>query len=59
MTAAVSYKLKGAAAATGLSVDQIRKWVRAGELTAHKVGRDWVIRAEDLDSYIKNLPTVI
>ena len=56
---AVSYKLRGAAAATGLSVDQIRKWVRAGELTAHKVGRDWVIRAEDLDSYIKNLPTVI
>jgi excisionase family DNA binding protein len=56
---AVSYKLKGAAEATGISVDQIRKWVRAGELTAHKVGRDWVIRFEDLDRYIKNLPTVI
>jgi excisionase family DNA binding protein len=56
---AVSYKLKGASAATGISVDQLRKLVRSGQLTARLLGNHWVILAEDLEQYVKNLPTVI
>jgi excisionase family DNA binding protein len=56
MTAAVSYKLKGAAAATGVSEDQLRKEIHAGRLPAKRVGRHYMIGALELRRWFEALP---
>lgn len=56
--AAVSYSMAGAAAATGLSVDVIRRAVRAGDLATvyPKINGRTIskplIRAADLDAWL-------
>ena len=37
-----------AAAKLGLSIYRIQQFIREGRLPAEKVGRDWLIREEDL-----------
>jgi excisionase family DNA binding protein len=37
-----------AAAKLGLSISRIQQFIREGRLPAEKVGRDWLIREEDL-----------
>jgi excisionase family DNA binding protein len=56
MTAAVSYKLKGAATATGVSEDQLRKEIHAGRLPAKRVGRHYMIGALELRRWFEALP---
>lgn len=59
----ISYSLKGAAAATGLSPSAIERAIRSGHLRAKKSSKDadgnptgvWVIPAASLQSYIDGL----
>lgn len=54
--AAVSYDLRGAAEATGVSVSTIQAAVAAGDLVASYVGRKPVFRAVELDAWVASLP---
>lgn len=54
---AVSYKMAGAVAATGIGETNIKKAIADGELVAHYVGRKLVIHAADLDEWVRSLPT--
>jgi hypothetical protein len=56
----IAYDLKGAGEATGLSVRALQYAIENGYLVAHYGGEKNtkpLIRAEDLDRYIKALPT--
>jgi hypothetical protein len=63
MTAPISYSLKGAAAATGLSPSTLERAIKAGRLRAKKSSEDadgnpvgtWVILASALKSYVDGL----
>ena len=35
----------------------IFKWIKAGKLKAYKVGREWRIKRDDLDSFIVEKPS--
>lgn len=56
----ISYSLKGAAAATGLSSNTLERAIRTGHLRAKKSSTDedgnptgvWVIPAESLKAYV-------
>jgi hypothetical protein len=54
---AVSYDLKGAVEATGLSESVIRAAVRNRDLVANYYGTKPVFRAIELDRWIASLPT--
>lgn len=54
--AAVSYSRDGAAEATGCSRSSIDNAIAAGDLTAHYLGTKPLIRAVDLDDWIRSLP---
>ncbi|BAC90245.1 helix-turn-helix domain-containing protein [Gloeobacter violaceus] len=45
-----------AQALTGLSRDQLKRAIAAGELRAGKIGRAWRVRRSDLADYIAKLP---
>ena len=53
----ISYSLKGAAEATGLSIRALQYAIDDGLLIAHYYGAKPVIHAGDLDTYIRSLPT--
>lgn len=63
MSQAISYSLKGAAAATGLSTSALDRAIRKGHLRAKKSSQDedgnptgvWIITASALQSYIDGL----
>jgi excisionase family DNA binding protein len=63
-TAPLAYSIATAVEATGLSKSHLDRAIRAGELKAHKSGRDedgepvgkWVILARDLNAYLDSLP---
>lgn len=55
--AAVSYHMDGASAASGISKATLTKAVADGELVVHYVGSKRVVRAVDLDEYVRSLPT--
>lgn len=38
----------------GIKKRMVQHLCKTGKLTAHKVGRDWLIFHEDLDRYIKS-----
>lgn len=59
----VSYSLQGAAEASGISLDVIRKAMRAGDLPVHyprvngkPIARP-LVRADDLDRWVQDGPT--
>ena len=60
MTVVLTYTLAGAAAVTGLSVDYIRKAVKATDpdvhLPARMAGTKYIIRKDDLEAWIDRLP---
>jgi len=55
---AISYNLKSAARATGISVRTLRRRIAAGELTARRVGTLIIIDAKDLARFFDNCPIV-
>ena len=55
--AAVSYDLRGASDACGLSVSEIQKAISDGDLIANYRGRKPLIRAIELDAWVASLPT--
>lgn len=55
--AAVSYDVPGAAAASGLGETTLRTAIAKDELVVHYYGTKPVIRAVDLDDWIRSLPT--
>jgi len=57
MTPAVSYSVKGAAEATGMSQDVIRNAIRAGALVAHYPTSKPLILATDLTAWVTGAPT--
>ncbi len=36
-----------------VTVERVRGWIRRKELTAYRVGRDYRIKREDLDAFIR------
>lgn len=57
MTAPVSYTVQGAAEASGLSADVIRRAVKSGDLVAHYPTSRPVILRDELEAWIKASPT--
>lgn len=53
----VSYDLAGAADACGLSLREVQRAIRRGDLPVHYSGRKPLILASDLTDYIESLPT--
>lgn len=53
----ISTDFDGAVEYTRLSETTIRAAMNSGELTPHYVGRKPVFRAEDLDEWVRSLPT--
>ncbi len=60
MTVVLTYTLSGAAAVTGLSVDYIRRAIKATDpdlhLPARMAGTKYLIRRDDLEAWIDRLP---
>lgn len=60
MTVVLTYTLSGAATATGLSVDYIRRAVKSTDpdlhLPARMAGTKYLIRKDDLEAWIDRLP---
>ena len=59
MTAPLAYPLAEAAKAAGVSIDTLRKAIRATEppyLRAKKAGTKWLIKASDLADWLDSLP---
>lgn len=60
MSVVLTYTLSGAAAVTGLSVDFLRKAVKATDpvlhLPARMAGTKYLIRKDDLEAWIDRLP---
>lgn len=57
MTTPVSYSIQGAAEASGVSPDTIRRAVRAGDLAVHYPTSRPVILRDELEAWIKASPT--
>ena len=53
----ISGDLDAASAATGLSVSEIQRAVRDGELVPNYRGRKPLFRADELYAWVKSLPT--
>lgn len=56
----VSCSLRDAAARTGVSEKTLLRAIEQGYLAAHRAGEKqgrWLLRAEDLDAWVKSLPT--
>lgn len=53
----ISLTLDGAAAATGMSVDVIRRAIRGGQLIAHYPTTKPVILVDELHAWIASSPT--
>lgn len=53
----ISYTVQEAAAATGLSVDTIRRAFRTGEFPVHHRGTRVLILRSDLEQWIAGMPT--
>lgn len=53
----VSYSLREAAEATGVSVDTIKRAIRAGNLVPRYVTSKGVIFADELRAWVENSPT--
>lgn len=60
MSVILTYTLSGAAAVTGLSVDYIRRAIKATDpdlhLPARMAGTKYLIRKDDLEAWIDRLP---
>lgn len=54
----ISFTVTGAVAATGIGENRIREAIHMGDLVAHYVGKKAILRAADLDDWIKSLPEV-
>ena len=60
----LSYNMAGAVEATGLSDKRLKRAIGSGELRARKTNRaengdpvgNWVILADDLRDFLRNLP---
>ncbi|MGY4642817.1 hypothetical protein [Cellulomonas sp. URHB0016] len=55
--AVVSYSIDGAAAATGMSADVIRRAIRAGDIIAHYPTSKPLILADELRAWVERAPT--
>ncbi len=49
----IFYGLNEAADLLGFSEQSVRRWVRSGELPAYKLGKEYRISQEDLDSFLE------
>ena len=57
MTAAYRLGLRDAADAFGVSYTAVWRAVRAGELPALQVGRRWLVRPEDVETWLQAIGT--
>lgn len=54
---AVSYNLPEAAFAVGVGETKIRDAIKTGALTSHYIASRQVVLADDLDAWVRGLPT--
>ena len=45
--------IKDAAAVLQVSDKTVRRWIDAGDLVAHRIGRQWRVSQGDLETFIK------
>ena len=48
------YSLKEICAYLGVSRDTVFKWIESKGMPAHKVGRQWKFKPEEVDTWIKS-----
>lgn len=48
-----TYTVKEAEAILKVGGKAIRGYIKSGKLTASKIGKSWVIKQEDIESFIK------
>lgn len=53
-TSKSNFSVKEVAEFLGKDPKTIRRWIKAGELRAMKLGRDWLISREDLKRFLKD-----
>jgi excisionase family DNA binding protein len=58
MSEAIGLSIPRACEVSGLGRTSLYAAVKSGDLPARKVGRRTIILPDDLDSYLKSLPTV-
>jgi excisionase family DNA binding protein len=49
----IVYKLQEVAEILGVSVRTLRKYIKRGELRAVKIGRNYLVRPQDLDDFLE------
>lgn len=49
----ISYTVRGASEATGISVDKLYRLLGSGRLVAKKIGQEWIIRREALQELVE------
>ncbi len=47
------YSISAVAKFLGVNPKTIRRWITAGDLPAHRFGRQWRISPEDLDVFVR------
>ena len=47
------YSIQAIAAMLDVSIKTIRRWIKRGELPAHKLGNQWRVSSEDLEIFLK------
>jgi excisionase family DNA binding protein len=54
----ISYSVHEAAKAAGIGLTKLREEIRENRLVARKLGKRTLINAEDLNTWVANLPRV-
>ena len=55
----VAFSIRDAAVAAAVDVLDVEMAIKAGELTAHKVGRRSVVLASDIQSWLEHAPELL
>jgi excisionase family DNA binding protein len=48
------FSLAEIAAYLGVSKDSVYRWVEIGRMPAHKVGRQWKFKVEEVDAWVRS-----
>ncbi len=47
------YSIEDVASLFSVSDKTVRRWIKSGELVAHRIGRQWRISKTDLETFLK------
>jgi len=50
------YKLREIGVILGLSTRQLGRWIQEGKLPVRRLGKSWIMTADDMRAYLDSLP---